>query len=106
MARITVEDCTEGEQPVTIYRNRRDREEILRDGDLVVVNANRAKLGIMGQDRDALADALDAEWNGALPHTLLIAPGGKIVYRHTGMIDPLEVKKAVVDYVGRYFFKP
>ena len=52
---FTVEDCTEGEQPVTIYRNRRDREEVLRDGDLVVVNANRAKLGIMGQDRDALA---------------------------------------------------
>jgi thiol-disulfide isomerase/thioredoxin len=58
------------------------------------------------QDRDALAEALDPDWNGALPHTLLIAPGGEIIYRHTGMIDPLEVKRAVVNYVGRYFFKP
>lgn len=58
-----------------------------------------------GQDRDALAEALDPEWNGALPYTLLVAPGGEIIYRHTGMIDPLEVKRAVVDYVGRYFFK-
>jgi thiol-disulfide isomerase/thioredoxin len=59
-----------------------------------------------GSDRDALAEALDPEWNGALPHTLLVAPGGEIIYRHTGMIDPLEVKRAIVDYVGRYFFKP
>ncbi len=59
-----------------------------------------------GSDRDALAEALDPEWNGALPYTLLVEPGGKIVYRHTGMIDPLEVKRAVVEYVGRYFFKP
>ena len=38
--------------------------------------------------------------------TLLIAPGGKIIYRHSGVIDPLEVKKAIVDVIGRYFFKP
>jgi len=57
-------------------------------------------------DKDALAEALDPSWNGAMPHTVLIAPGGRIVYRHTGMIDALEVKRAIVDSVGRYFFKP
>jgi thiol-disulfide isomerase/thioredoxin len=57
-------------------------------------------------DKDALAEALDPSWNGAMPHTVLIAPGGRIVYRHTGMIDALEVKRAIVDSVGRYFFEP
>jgi thiol-disulfide isomerase/thioredoxin len=57
-------------------------------------------------DRDALAEALDPAWTGASPHTVLIAPGGEIIYRHTGMIDPLEVKRAVVGFVGRYYFKP
>jgi thiol-disulfide isomerase/thioredoxin len=57
-------------------------------------------------DKDALADALDPSWNGAMPHTVLIAPDGRIIYRHTGMIDALEVKRAIVGFVGRYFFKP
>ena len=35
-------------------------------------------------DHDALADALDKQWQGPLPHTILVAPGGKVIYRHTG----------------------
>jgi thiol-disulfide isomerase/thioredoxin len=59
-----------------------------------------------GDDREQLGEALDPQWRGAIPYTLLIAPGGKIIYRHSGVIDPLEVKKAIVDVIGRYFFKP
>ncbi|HVK15502.1 MAG TPA: redoxin domain-containing protein [Fimbriiglobus sp.] len=55
------------------------------------------------KDRDRFADLLDKEWQGPLPHTLLIAPGGKVVYRKTGAIDPLEVKRAVVGYLGRTY---
>jgi thiol-disulfide isomerase/thioredoxin len=51
----------------------------------------------------SLVDAVDAEWPGALPHTILVAPGGKIIYRHTGLIDPLEVKRAIVSQLGRYY---
>jgi len=50
-----------------------------------------------------LIDAVDKEWPGALPHTLLIAPDGRIVYRHTGIIDPLELKRAIIDQLGRYY---
>ncbi|MCH8192916.1 MAG: redoxin family protein [Planctomycetes bacterium] len=56
-------------------------------------------------DRDALAEALDPSWTGALPYTLLVAPGGKIIYRHTGLIDPPEFKQIIVEYLGRYFFE-
>ena len=51
-------------------------------------------------DRDKFAEALDQEWPGPVPYTLLVAPGGKIIYRKTGAIDPLEVKRAIVGYLG------
>ena len=54
-------------------------------------------------DRDKLAEALDPKWPGPLPYTLLVAPGGKIIYRHDGPIEPLEVKRAIVDYLGRTY---
>jgi len=52
---------------------------------------------------DKFADTLDKEWRGPLPHTILIAPGGKIIYRHTNAIDPTEVRKAIVDFMGRTY---
>jgi thiol-disulfide isomerase/thioredoxin len=54
-------------------------------------------------DRDAFAQALDQDWPGPLPYTLVIAPGGKILYRKTGAIDPLELKRAIVGYLGRTY---
>lgn len=56
-----------------------------------------------GDDREALINAIDADWQGNLPYTMLVAPGGEVLYRHDGIIDPLEVKRAVVGALGRYF---
>lgn len=53
--------------------------------------------------RDALVEALDKEWPGPVPHTLLIAPGGKVIYRQTGEFDAMELKKAIVGYIGRTY---
>jgi thiol-disulfide isomerase/thioredoxin len=52
-----------------------------------------------------LIEALDPDWNGALPYTLLVEPGGKVVYRYQGPVDILEVKRAIVDHpmIGRYY---
>lgn len=50
-----------------------------------------------------MIEAIDPEWQGALPYTLLIAPDGKIVYRQMGMINPRELRKAIVDKIGRYY---
>jgi thiol-disulfide isomerase/thioredoxin len=55
------------------------------------------------KDRDKFADLLDKRWEGPLPYTLLIAPGGKVIYRKTGAVEPLEVKRAVVGYLGRTY---
>ncbi len=54
-------------------------------------------------DQYALIEAVDPDWQGATPHTMLIAPGGEVIYRHSGAIDPLEVKRAIVDYLGRTY---
>jgi thiol-disulfide isomerase/thioredoxin len=54
-------------------------------------------------DRDRLADLLDKEWAGPLPHTVLIAPGGKVIYRHTGAAEPLAVRRAIADFLGRTY---
>jgi thiol-disulfide isomerase/thioredoxin len=55
------------------------------------------------KDRDKFADRLDKSWEGPLPYTLVIAPGGKVLYRKAGAINPLEVKRAIVGYLGRTY---
>ncbi len=54
-------------------------------------------------DPYALIDLVDPEWRGALPHTILIAPGGKVIHRSEGAFDMLKVKKAIIGYIGRYY---
>jgi len=54
-------------------------------------------------DHDAMINAVDAEWQGELPHTVLLAPGGRVVYRTRGSFDPLALRKAIVGYLGRYY---
>jgi peroxiredoxin len=54
-------------------------------------------------DHDKLAEALDRDWPGPIPHTVVIAPGGKVLYRKTGQVDPLELKRAIVGHTGRTY---
>jgi peroxiredoxin len=57
-----------------------------------------------GDDRDQLVEAIGAEWRGPVPFTVLIAPGGELVYRHQGPINEHELKKAIADQIGRTYF--
>ena len=52
-------------------------------------------------DKYKLIEALDPEWNGALPHTLLIAPGGEVLYRHTGEVDFLDLRRKIVPALNK-----
>lgn len=56
-------------------------------------------------DKYKLIEAIDPNWQGALPYTLLVEPGGKIVYSKQGAIAPAELKRIIVDnrYIGRYY---
>ena len=55
------------------------------------------------QDQYQLMAALDKELLGGVPYTILIKPGGEVIYRRLGVVDPLELKKAIVGYLGRYY---
>jgi peroxiredoxin len=58
-----------------------------------------------GDDKYKLMEAIDPKWQGALPYSLLIEPGGKIVYAHQGAIDAEELRKIIFDdpYMGRIY---
>ena len=44
-----------------------------------------------------LVDAVDPQWTGALPYTLLIEQGGNVIYRLQGPIDMVEMRKLIVN---------
>ncbi len=58
-----------------------------------------------GDDKYKLMEAVDPRWQGALPFSLLVEPGGKIVYAHQGAIDPVELRKIIFDdpFMGRIY---
>lgn len=58
-----------------------------------------------GDDLEELATALDPEWTGAQPHTILVAPDGKVLYRCTGTIELEPLRAAIVDYVHVNYLK-
>ena len=57
--------------------------------------------------------AFDPDWNAAVPYTLLIRPDGEIVYKSTGGVDELQLKRLIIanladdDYLGHQaYWKP
>ena len=53
----------------------------------------------------AFIEAIDPKWPGALPYTMIVEPGGKIVYAKQNIIDPAKIKRLIVDdpVIGRYY---
>jgi peroxiredoxin len=52
-----------------------------------------------------MIETVAPDWQGGLPFTMLIEPGGTIIYKKQDTIDPLEMKKLIVGnkYIGRYY---
>lgn len=51
---------------------------------------------------DAVADAISKDWNGALPYTVLVAPGGEILWKHQGELDAVEVRRQLVKALQKH----
>lgn len=45
---------------------------------------------------DALAEALDPEWQGPIPYTVLLDGNGEVLWRHQGQVDAIEMRRAIV----------
>lgn len=56
-----------------------------------------------GASTDAMVKALDPEWPGPLPHTVLVAPGGRILYRQNGPVNPPELLARILEELGPYY---
>jgi peroxiredoxin len=54
-------------------------------------------------DADALMQALDPSAPGPVPYTLIVAPGGKVLYRHAGELDVPDLQGRVIDTLGAYY---
>jgi len=61
---------------------------------------------ILNGDNYKFIEEISRDWAGALPYTILVAPGGKVLYSKQGIIDPLEVKKLIANSLGRFFNIP
>jgi peroxiredoxin len=89
---------------VSISADKPDKESKVLD---VLKNKHSAVKNYLfaTDDKYALIEAVDKNWNGALPYTLLIEPGGKVVWSQQGEVDIPALKKTIVEHpmIGRYF---
>jgi peroxiredoxin len=56
-----------------------------------------------GTSTDDLMKALDPQWPGGIPHTVLVGTDGEILWRHNGPIDGDELRAKVLDVMGAYY---
>lgn len=59
-----------------------------------------------GTNIDDLADALDPDWPGPVPYSVLIDQNGKVLYRKLGKIDPEVVRIEILDTLTRHYISP
>lgn len=58
-----------------------------------------------GSNINDLMAALDPEWPGGMPHTVLVGTDGKVVWRHNGPVDGSELIEQILTHMGP-FYKP
>ena len=76
-----------------------ERDEVLRF--LKKHKASTRNHFFAGKDKYRSIEALDPEWQGPLPHTIVIDADGKVVYRQTEELDFVALRKAIVTALNR-----
>ena len=93
-------------QLVTVAINYPDEEKAVR-AFLDTQKASARNLLPATTDPSETVLALDKDWNGGVPYSMVIAPGGKVLYRGSGRVDILKVRRTILgsfpddDYVGQ-----
>jgi peroxiredoxin len=58
-------------------------------------------------DPYALMKVVDPDWNGSVPYSMVVAPGGKVLFKGNGTLDMLKTRRLILasfpddDYVGQ-----
>lgn len=57
-----------------------------------------------GVDAAMLMDALDpGGWQGGIPHSVLVAPDGRVLWRHSGVVEETELRRQILAVLSPYF---
>ena len=56
-----------------------------------------------GANPDDLMKAVDPQWPGGMPHTVLVASNGEIVWRHNGVVNGDELRAKILEHLGNYY---
>jgi peroxiredoxin len=93
-------------QLVTVSINYPDEEQAVRRF-LQEQKASARNLMPAAMDPSELVQAFDPDWNGGVPYSVVIAPGGKVLYKGNGTLDILKTRRLILasfpddDYVGQ-----
>jgi peroxiredoxin len=68
-------------------------------------HATSRNLLFTSDDTAALQKAFDPNWESAVPYTVLLAPGGEVLFSTTGSVDMLELRRKILasvpaEYIG------
>lgn len=74
-----------------------DVEKLLRK-----FQCSARNLILAGTDKYKHLAAFDKDWDAAIPYTVLFDAEGKVLYKVSGKINPLELKRSIVNALGRY----
>lgn len=68
-------------------------------------HATSRNLLFASEDTAALQKAFDAKWESAVPYTVLLAPGGRVLFSTLGSVDMLQLRRKILasvpaEYIG------
>jgi hypothetical protein len=68
-------------------------------------HATSRNLLFASDDTAALQKAFDPEWESAVPYTVLLAPGGEVLFSTKGSVDMLQLRRKILgsvpaEYIG------
>ena len=89
---------------VTVSTNMPDEKSNVMQR-LTKMHATSRNLLFASDDTAALQAAFNPKWQSAVPYTIAIAPGGKVMYETQGPVDILKLRRALLaympsDYIG------
>lgn len=80
---------------VTVSLNKPDeRSDVL--AFLKKQQASNRNLILAAGDREKQLDAFDKDWNGEVPYTVLLSPEGGVLFKESGSVDPLTLKRTIL----------
>ena len=79
--------------------NPNEKNEVLKF--LTKVQASGKNVLFASDDKFAMFEAFDKSLDGQFPVTLLLSPGGDVLYKHSGPIDAMALKREILKAIGR-----